>query len=159
MDSNETLRQLRETITAWRQAKNGADKIRAGAQIVELIEALDGWLSAGGFAPADWIADPNTRGPIETPDYATWERILTSNVLAFAPNAISYTVGVAEWDNGYWYDQYHVTATLPDGRHATIAFDENDEAADAHDALAALSERDGPLGRHSELTVNINKED
>jgi hypothetical protein len=183
MDPNETLRLLREAITGYDEAAlSSADAANAAAErIIELFEALDGWLSKGGFAPADWIADLNTRPPImQTRDahnrerarerldfYAACERAVTSNVLAFAPNAVTYTVGVSEWDNGYWYDQCHVVATLTDGRHASIAFDEDDELADptpgvsvalVREALTELSERDGPLGRHDALSVNIIKE-
>lgn len=43
MDPNATLAQIRECI-------DEAD----GPRAIELFEALDGWLSSGGFLPTDW---------------------------------------------------------------------------------------------------------
>ena len=56
MDPNETLRQLRLAI---RQARQGdAARMVTLAEsletVTELAEALDGWLSKGGFLPQAW---------------------------------------------------------------------------------------------------------
>lgn len=60
MDPNETLRLLRETATLvlTDSGKDRADSVR----LAELAEALDGWISKGGFLPAAW-ARPASTGP------------------------------------------------------------------------------------------------
>jgi hypothetical protein len=53
MDPDETLRQLRELadrILAGDPDPDAHDAVRLG----ELVAALDGWLTAGGFPPARW---------------------------------------------------------------------------------------------------------
>jgi hypothetical protein len=47
MDPNENLSEQRRIIARL----NEAGPI---ARLVELVEALDGWLSKGGFVPQDW---------------------------------------------------------------------------------------------------------
>jgi hypothetical protein len=47
MDPNETLRSIRDVIKMRRGRK-------ANDVLVDLIEALDLWLSKGGFHPDDW---------------------------------------------------------------------------------------------------------
>lgn len=57
MDPDETLRQLRLTIKQMAvEEKGGVLWTAHAAEVVEYVEALDGWLSAGGFVPADWKA-------------------------------------------------------------------------------------------------------
>lgn len=51
MDPNETLRELREAI------RRGDDMLT----IAELWEALDEWLSKGGFFPAKWMTHDTAR--------------------------------------------------------------------------------------------------
>ncbi|MDQ0923356.1 hypothetical protein QF038_001864 [Pseudarthrobacter sp. W1I19] len=47
MDPTETLRQLRQCIA------NEPDNTE---RIIELFEALDTWITRGGFLPAQWSA-------------------------------------------------------------------------------------------------------
>jgi hypothetical protein len=49
MDPNETLREIRELVRPGAEAQDPD-----GARLSELVQALDEWLSKGGFAPAEW---------------------------------------------------------------------------------------------------------
>jgi hypothetical protein len=51
MDPNATLQELRELTEQERIGGDGSHAER----ICELFDALDGWISKGGFLPADWI--------------------------------------------------------------------------------------------------------
>lgn len=46
MDPNETLRQLRGELAT--------DRAFIGEPVKELFEALDEWLTKGGFLPTEW---------------------------------------------------------------------------------------------------------
>lgn len=48
MDPNETLAALRGAVARLDAGEDAAD------DVVEAFEALDSWLSKGGFAPGDW---------------------------------------------------------------------------------------------------------
>ena len=54
MDPDETLRQLRGAITDYRQAIDPGKKLYAADRVVDHAEALDYWLTDGGFPPAAW---------------------------------------------------------------------------------------------------------
>lgn len=60
MDPNETLKCAKAALREMREAdKAGDDEDRymlAAADVAEYFEALDEWLSKGGFLPADWDA-------------------------------------------------------------------------------------------------------
>jgi hypothetical protein len=62
MDPDEALRTLRRAISEYWHAVANDDvpaERDAGHDAVEAAEALDGWLSKGGFLPSGWIlADP-----------------------------------------------------------------------------------------------------
>jgi hypothetical protein len=45
MDPNTNLEQIRALV---------AERIEAGDELVELVEALDNWITRGGFLPRDW---------------------------------------------------------------------------------------------------------
>ena len=54
MDPNATLAQIREALTTYRAnlySKAGREALQ---DLAELVEALDGWLSGGGFLPNEW---------------------------------------------------------------------------------------------------------
>ena len=51
MDPDETLAQLRAAVTASRGADDAGEHLD---RIVELVDALDTWLTRGGFLPAAW---------------------------------------------------------------------------------------------------------
>ena len=56
MDIDKTLRDLRHLI---RQGDDdGQLDLSDAAELVELFDALDGWLSGGGFPPSAWLAQP-----------------------------------------------------------------------------------------------------
>jgi hypothetical protein len=66
MDPNETLRQIRMHVAAIQAVRDGADEhgdntddevitlCESGEALAELVDALDEWLSRGGFLPAAW---------------------------------------------------------------------------------------------------------
>lgn len=58
MDPNENLRETLELCRLLRDgADNDDDDFDAGEgvdRLLELVEALDGWLSNGGFLPTRW---------------------------------------------------------------------------------------------------------
>ncbi len=61
MDPNETLRQIREAIQAFDDNYGEPPSESAATAVLDLFEALDGWLSKGGFLPDDWQAGEVTR--------------------------------------------------------------------------------------------------
>lgn len=57
MDPNETLRQIRALYAP------GAERTDPdGAELSELVQALDEWLSRGGFPPEEWREGPDAFG-------------------------------------------------------------------------------------------------
>lgn len=55
MDPNEVLRLIRESVAELRNSDddNTLDGSQVG-QLVDAIEALDEWLTKGGFLPSAW---------------------------------------------------------------------------------------------------------
>jgi hypothetical protein len=53
MDPNATLREIRELLADPVPADSGLWGSRL-ERLAELVEALDGWLSKGGFLPDGW---------------------------------------------------------------------------------------------------------
>jgi len=51
MDPNETLKMIRSRI---RRLNVGQPFRNDGEELAELVEALDEWLTKGGFLPSDW---------------------------------------------------------------------------------------------------------
>ena len=41
-------------IVEYRQAADPGQKLHAADRVVDYAEALDQWLTNGGFSPADW---------------------------------------------------------------------------------------------------------
>lgn len=54
MDPDETLRQLRLTIKQMRVDESTEVRKAHADEIAEHFEALDGWLTTGGFLPKAW---------------------------------------------------------------------------------------------------------
>jgi hypothetical protein len=54
MDPDEALWQLRSSITEYRNAAGQAQALGAADRVVDHADALDRWLTGGGFAPAAW---------------------------------------------------------------------------------------------------------
>lgn len=54
MDPNETLRLIRLTAKQYRTDRRGPLATAHADQLVEFIDALDEWLTKGGFPPEDW---------------------------------------------------------------------------------------------------------
>lgn len=55
MDPNETLRRIRD-LAEKINAKPAVHYLAAYAEeLAEHVEALDGWLSKGGFLPRGWV--------------------------------------------------------------------------------------------------------
>lgn len=68
MDPNEALRLAREAAGELRQADD--DDTLPGSQVgqlVEAFEALDEWLTKGGFLPSDWTTGENLVVTITNP--------------------------------------------------------------------------------------------
>lgn len=68
MDPNEALRELREAVAGVRILQDdGMDSGPAYMQFLELAcmaaEALDDWLTEGGFLPAPWVGDGHPLPP------------------------------------------------------------------------------------------------
>lgn len=59
MDPNATLRRMRQLTAAIHAADDAADPhaaAEAATELAELFDALDKWLSRGGFRPSAWSA-------------------------------------------------------------------------------------------------------
>lgn len=57
MDPNQTLKDLRSDIADYNRYERDNDKAGMAIMadyIVRYVEALDGWLSKGGFWPSAW---------------------------------------------------------------------------------------------------------
>jgi hypothetical protein len=54
MDPNEILARLREALSDYRNSDGSESIWTALESVAELFEALDGWLSRGGFLPDAW---------------------------------------------------------------------------------------------------------
>lgn len=54
MDPNETLKQLRELLGRDNTPRSVTAKLCTLADAEELFQALDEWLSKGGFLPEEW---------------------------------------------------------------------------------------------------------
>ena len=55
MDPDEALKRLRElTQNVLRLAELGEDNAELGVELAEQVEALDEWISKGGFLPKAW---------------------------------------------------------------------------------------------------------
>lgn len=53
MDPDETLRQIRALCNEIAMAA-AAERAELAEQLAERVEALDEWMTKGGFAPAAW---------------------------------------------------------------------------------------------------------
>jgi putative heme degradation protein len=57
MDPDVTLHLIRETILQMWVDRDPTTKAAHAEEIVDHFEALDAWLSKGGFLPTDWKKD------------------------------------------------------------------------------------------------------
>jgi hypothetical protein len=59
MDPNETIKQLRELAkrVLARADKGEEQDIYDSIEIAEKVQALDNWISDGGFLPSVWLKD------------------------------------------------------------------------------------------------------
>jgi hypothetical protein len=55
MDPNWTLTELRNAIGDYRNAISMSEVERAAHILADNLEAMDNWLTKGGFLPADWL--------------------------------------------------------------------------------------------------------
>lgn len=53
MDPNETLRRIRSVVSDENNGMGG-DRLASLDMLTELFQALDGWITRGGFLPAAW---------------------------------------------------------------------------------------------------------
>ncbi len=54
MDPDETLKQLREALHVMDTARNLDELLTASKVAMEAMEALDKWITGGGFLPKAW---------------------------------------------------------------------------------------------------------
>jgi len=54
MDPNRALEDAREAVRHWLHVKGGDQDLEMFDQLVSSFEALDRWISRGGFLPRDW---------------------------------------------------------------------------------------------------------
>lgn len=57
MDPNQALRELRTALAASRRAPGDTGYLR---DVADSAQALDDWLSDGGFLPTDWMPKQDT---------------------------------------------------------------------------------------------------
>lgn len=86
MDPNATLTAIRD-IVAKTYTEHGAGTGDL-AQLVDLVEALDGWLAKGGFTPAAWAS---IRAPLG--DLTANDHILTRAGIDLDSPQIPYALG------------------------------------------------------------------
>jgi len=68
MDPNANLEEQRELVaTINKERDDGAsdpdELIQAALRLTELVEALDAWISGGGFLPREWATSANPGPP------------------------------------------------------------------------------------------------
>lgn len=72
MDPDETLRLARGAAKELEEALNGPLDLEAidnaATDLLEYFQALDGWLSKGGFLPKRWTTKPKTRRELAEAD-------------------------------------------------------------------------------------------
>lgn len=105
MDPNETIRRIR--LLAGRLLEDGTDSTHPGQALAELVQALDGWITRGGFLPDDWQPLPGpdvsmARLEVEL-DSPNGPRVIVyghtrDEVLAALP--AGYTIHTDDWCNG-----------------------------------------------------------
>lgn len=54
MDINTALAELRSAIRQWGLARDTNDALHYASVIVDQTQAIDEWLTNGGFLPTDW---------------------------------------------------------------------------------------------------------
>lgn len=57
MDPNATLAEIRKRLTVLDGCMRKGERSMLAGELAELVEALDGWLSRGGFLPTAWKLD------------------------------------------------------------------------------------------------------
>lgn len=63
MDPNQTLKDMREAMAQMRtEGTFTGNYLKASTDLLEAVEAMDGWLSQGGVAPMEWIVIPSYPG-------------------------------------------------------------------------------------------------
>lgn len=68
MDPNANLREMREKVITINTSTKGGQIVEAAAELAELVEAMDEWLTKGGFAPIEWTKT--------TPEH--WQEVLSN---------------------------------------------------------------------------------
>lgn len=54
MDPEECLKEIRAQLLIFNLSTDDHELMTAAGKVCELVEAMDNWLSSGGFIPADW---------------------------------------------------------------------------------------------------------
>ena len=63
MDPNEALKNAREAVQRYNNCNEHVlTRVKESEKLVEAFEALDGWISKGGFLPKDWSSFEDNRG-------------------------------------------------------------------------------------------------
>jgi hypothetical protein len=58
MDPDQTLAQIRRIIADMARPRSALDELVDARLLAELVEALDDWITKGGFLPQPWRQEP-----------------------------------------------------------------------------------------------------
>ena len=139
---------------------------RNGSMFHKMLRASEG--DGNGVPIADLASADKLRMRQESDAFYRTERVLERKVSAIVqqivPDAVSWSVGVEEFDNGYFYSPSDLWAKKADGTEEQIDTWEIAGAAGneirqyLEDALAELGDRDGPLGERAQHTSDVQAE-
>lgn len=107
MDPNAALANLRTAVADFRAAANTSvaeDPVDEAAHgLADAAEALDGWLSGGGFLPEAWKpAEPDHTGDLLA---AVLSAVIEEDKAERLPaEPVLVTFAATEHDNGYFFD-------------------------------------------------------
>jgi hypothetical protein len=114
MDPTATLARIRDLLKQIQDPNEGpATRAMLADELAELVDALDQWLSSGGFPPQDWTPDFEGAGTNGRP--TTKQALRIARELCRPCDQDKRIVRVQ-----LWYEQFD----LPEG-YVAVAFDAN----------------------------------
>lgn len=101
MDPNATLAEIRLIIA---RICEGAPFVEDERRLAELVEALDGWISRGGFLPAEWSASPRR--------IVSAERLTSEDAKGLRERAVKASLEVLTIEDAVdqWFKQRSIAA-------------------------------------------------
>lgn len=115
MDPDEALRMIRASLSARERLAYGDsndDEIEAGRELAEQVTELDGWLSNGGFLPADW-----QQRPAMHTHPMTWEQAIGLSVYRVDTQKLH----ARDLHYGGWLSYERISVTFSGGRVLTFS--------------------------------------